>query len=133
MRAEVVKRLASICRMGDCVEDVRGFGRNLRQLDVAAHAGIWKAPCLQMSCIGEHDLRELELRLGQCLGRETSKTRRYVLTGVEAIGIGVLQSGDDCFGTGILNSIFHPERGEIATFIKRQHRRALILVRKKTV
>src|SRR5215204_7615699 len=113
--------------MGDGVEDVRGFRRDLRKRDVPAHAGIWKAPCLQMSCIGEHDLRELELRLGQRLGRETNETRSYVLAGIKTIGIGVLQPGDHCFGTGILNSVFHPERGEIATYIERLDRRALVL------
>ena len=86
-----------------------------------------------MPRIGEHDLRELELCLGQCLGRETSEIRGYVFAGVEAIGIGVLQSGDDCFGTRILNSVFEPKRGEIATFIERQDRRAFILARKETI
>ena len=44
LRAEEVECLARIRGIRDAAEDVRGFRRRLRQLNVAAHAGIRKRP-----------------------------------------------------------------------------------------
>ncbi len=133
LRAEEVECFARIRGIGDAAEDVRGFRRRLRQLDVAAHAGIRKTPGLHVSCIGEHRVSEFELGFGQCVGPKAGKIRWLVLTRVEAIGIGVLHAGDDRSGTRMLDTLVEPKRREIAVLIERLDCGALSLAGKKSV
>jgi hypothetical protein len=86
-----------------------------------------------VACIGEHGARELELGLGQCIGPQAGKIRRLVFAGVEAVGIGVLQAGDDQSGACILDALLEPERREIAVLVERLDRRALFLAGKELV
>src|SRR6266851_2406420 len=102
----------------DAAEDVRRLGQRLRQLDVAAHAGVRKAPGLQVPRIGENRAGELELGLGQRIGSETGKIRRLVIAGLEAVGVGALQAGDDRSGARILDAFVEPERREIAVLVE---------------
>ena len=62
-RAELLERLAGVGGTRDVGEDIRGFGRRLRQLDIDADAGIGEAAGLHVAGIGEHRAGEPQLGL----------------------------------------------------------------------
>ena len=133
LRAEGVEHLARILRSYDGVEDVRRLGRGLRQLDVAADAGVGETAGLHVAGVGEHRLRELEIGFRQCLGREAGKSRDLVVAELEPIGIGVLQPSDGGAGARILDAVIEPKRSVVAALIERLGCGALLLVGKNSI
>ena len=133
LRAEGVEHLARILRRGDGVEDVCRLGRGLRQLDIAADAGIGETAGLHMTGIGEHGLRELEIGFRQRLGREAGKSRDLVVAHLEPVGIGVLQPSDGGDGARILDSFIEPNRRVVAALVEPLGRGALLLAGKNSI
>src|ERR671935_53714 len=76
------------CQVGLMVMNfIVSLRRGLRQLDIAADAGIRETAGLHVTGIGEHGLCELEIGFRQRLGREAGKSRDLVVAHLEALCI----------------------------------------------
>ncbi len=80
-----------------------------------------------MACKGENDVGELEVGLGERLGRRVGEGRRLVVGRLETVGVGGLHAGDNRGGARIHDALVEPDRREIAALIEGHHRFPLFL------
>ncbi len=131
---ELVRRVVAVERRGgvgrgrDLGEHLVGVDRMFGIENVAADLRPVHAAALGMACIVEHAGGELQLGIGQRIGRGgAGEIWHRIVGGVEAVGGRVLQPCDDALGRRGQVAGLGPDRREIARAIKLLDRRALVL------